>query len=107
MKWMQYQSPDEGNGSSLPTSDWRDEQYVMGLWVYHVNMLSTPIFVFICEHESADQLRGAMSIWRSGRREDRYEQEALVEPSHPTTHSTLNKVMSSDRFRSAGTACDI
>jgi len=31
MKWMQYQSPDDRvMVCQLPTSDWRDEQYVMG-----------------------------------------------------------------------------
>ena len=39
LKWMQYQSPDDRvMVSQLPTSDWRDEQWVMGYGLY-VNTL--------------------------------------------------------------------
>jgi len=61
LRWMQYQSPDDRVMiSQLPTSDWRDEQYVMGYGLY-VNMLVYAYLRLYGEDDSADQLRGLMS----------------------------------------------
>jgi hypothetical protein len=89
---MQYQSPDDRViVSQLPTSDWRDEQYVMGYGLY-VNMLVYAYLRLYGEYDSADQLRGLMSrLEVSCEEKNSYEQEALVEPSAPTTHFIRTK----------------
>ena len=54
LKWMQYQSPDDMvMVSQLPTSDWRDEQWVMGYGLY-VNTLVYAYLLLYGEHESAE-----------------------------------------------------
>ena len=108
MKWMQYQSPDDRvMVCQLPTSDWRDEQYVMGYGLY-VNMLVYAYLRLYSEHESADQLRGSMShLEVRGEEKNRYEQEALVEPSAPYYALYSYKIMSSDRFDLLGNSLAI
>jgi hypothetical protein len=95
-KWMQYQSPDDRvMVAQLPTSDWRDEQYVMGYGLY-VNMIVYAFLRLYGEHESAEQLRGLMSrLEVSGKLKNSYEQEALVEPTAPYYALYSYKVMSS------------
>jgi hypothetical protein len=108
LKWMQYQSPDDRvMVCQLPTSDWRDEQYVMGYGLY-VNMLVYAYLRLYGEHESAAQLRGLMSRLEVRiEEEDRYEQEALVEPSEPYYALYSYKVMSSYRFDLLGNSLAI
>ena len=108
MKWMQYQSPDDRvMVCQLPTSDWRDEQYVMGYGLY-VNMLVYAYLRLYGEHESAAQLRESMSrLEVRGEEKNRYEQEALVEPSPPYYALYSYKVMSSDRFDLLGNSLAI
>jgi hypothetical protein len=61
LKWMQYQSPDDRvMVSQLPTSDWRDEQWVMGYGLY-VNTMVYAYLLLYGEHESAAQLRELMN----------------------------------------------
>jgi hypothetical protein len=107
-KWMQYQSPDDRvMVAQLPTSDWRDEQYVMGYGLY-VNMIVYAYLRLFGEHESAEQLRGLMSrLEVSGELKNSYEQEALVEPTAPYYALYSYKVMSSDRFDLLGNSLAI
>src|SRR5450759_1853657 len=61
LKWMQYQSPDDMvMVSQLPTSDWRDEQWVVGYGLY-VNALVYAYLLLYGEHDSAGQLRSLMN----------------------------------------------
>ena len=108
MKWMQYQSPDDRvMVCQLPTSDWRDEQYVMGYGLY-VNMLVYAYLRLYGEHESAAQLRESMTrLEVHGEEKNRYEQEALVEPSPPYYALYSYKIMSSDRFDLLGNSLAI
>jgi hypothetical protein len=105
---MQYQSPDDRvMVCQLPTSDWRDEQYVMGYGLY-VNMLVYAYLRLYGDHQSAEQLRGAMSrLEVHGDEKNRYEQEALVEPTAPYYALYSYKVMSSDRFDLLGNSLAI
>ena len=91
-KWMQYQSPDDRvMVAQLPTSDWRDEQYVMGYGLY-VNMIVYAYLRLYGDHESAEQLRGLMSrLEVSGELKNSYEQEALVDQRRLITHSIRTK----------------
>ncbi len=108
LRWMQYQSPDDRvMVSQLPTSDWRDEQYVMGYGLY-VNMIVYAYLRLYGEHESADQLRGLMSrLEVSSEEKISYEQEALVEPSAPYYALYSYKIMNSDRFDLLGNSLAI
>jgi hypothetical protein len=103
MKWMQYQSPDDRvMVCQLPTSDWRDEQYVMGYGLY-VNMLVYAYLRLYGEHESAAQLRESMSrLEVRGEEKNRYEQEALVEPSRALLRTLLLQGHEQRPLRSAG-----
>ncbi len=59
--WMLYQSPDDRiMVCQMPTSDWRDEQYVIGYGLY-VNMLVYACLRLYGDPESAEQMRGLMS----------------------------------------------
>jgi hypothetical protein len=107
-KWMLYQSPDDRvMVAHLPTSDWRDEQYVMGYGLY-VNMIVYAYLRLYGEHESAEQLRRLMSrLEVSGELKNSYEQEALVKPTAPYYALYSYKVMSSDRFDLLGNSLAI
>jgi len=93
--------------SRLPTSDWRDEQYVMGYGLY-VNMIVYAYLRLFGEHESAECLRGLMSrLEVSADLKNSYEQEALVEPTAPYYALYSYKVMSNDRFDLLGNSLAI
>jgi hypothetical protein len=84
LKWMQYQSPDDRvMVSQLPTSDWRDEQWVMGYGLY-VNTMVYAYLLLYGEHESAAQLRELMNrLEVCGEAKNPHEHEGLVVPSKP------------------------
>ena len=61
MTWMDYQSPsDRIIVGQLPTSDWRDEQWVLGFGLF-VNTLVYSYLRLYGEHEKADLLHGLMN----------------------------------------------
>ncbi len=56
--WMRYQSPDDrGLVQQQPTTDWRDEQWVLGYGLY-VNTLVYIYSRLYGLHDQADALRG-------------------------------------------------
>jgi hypothetical protein len=60
LTWMSYQSPeDEVMVSQLPTTDWRDEQWVLGYGLY-VNTLVYAYLRLFAQHERAEQLARLM-----------------------------------------------
>ena len=60
LTWMVYQSPaDRILVAQQPTSDWRDEQWVMGYGLY-VNMLVYSYLRLFDQHKQADQIRKEM-----------------------------------------------
>ena len=77
LNWMQFQSPDDRvMVGQLPTSDWRDEQHVIGYGLY-VNMFVYAYLRLYGEHDSAEQLRGLMiRLEVGGEEKNSYEQEA-------------------------------
>jgi hypothetical protein len=61
LRWMDYRSPDDRvMVAHLPTSDWRDEQWVMGYGLY-VNTLVYTYLRFHGEGERAEELKGLMN----------------------------------------------
>ena len=108
LKWMQYQSPDDMvMVSQLPTSDWRDEQWVMGFGLY-VNTLVYAYLVLYGEHESAGQLRELMNrLEVRGEEKNPHEHEGLVVPSKPYYALYSYKLFNSDRFDLLGNSLAI
>jgi hypothetical protein len=108
LKWMQYQSPDDRiMVSQLPTSDWRDEQWVFGYGLY-VNTLGYAYLMLYGEHESAEQLRGLMNrLEVCGEAKNPHQHEGLVVPSKPYYALYSYKILNSDRFDLLGNSLAI
>jgi hypothetical protein len=61
LTWMRYQSPDDrGMVAQLPTTDWRDEHWVLGYGLY-VNALVHAYLPMYGRHEEAAELSAAIS----------------------------------------------
>ena len=61
LTWMEYQSPsDRYLVAQQPTSDWRDEQWVMGYGLF-VNTVVYSYLRLMGQHKRADQFRQAMA----------------------------------------------
>ncbi len=108
LTWMRYQSPDDlVMVSQLPTSDWRDEQWVLGYGLY-VNALVYAYLLLYGEHESAGQLRGLMNrLEVRGDTRDPHVHEGLVVPSKPYYALFSYKIHHSDRFDLLGNSLAI
>jgi hypothetical protein len=108
LKWMQYQSPDDMvMVSQLPTSDWRDEQWVIGYGLY-VNTLVYAYLLLYGEHESAGRLRELMNrLEVRGEAKNPHEHEGLVVPSKPYYALYSYKLFNSDRFDLLGNSLAI
>ena len=108
LTWMQYQSPDDMvMVSQLPTSDWRDEQWVTGYGLY-VNTLVYACLVLYGEREPAAQLRGLMNrLEIQGEAKNPHEHEGLVVPSKPYYALYSYKLFHSDRFDLLGNSLAI
>ena len=108
LKWMQYQSPDDMvMVSQLPTTDWRDEQWVMGYGLY-VNTLVYAYLVLYGERESAGQLHALMNrLEVQGEAKNPHEHEGLVVPSKPYYALYSYKLFHSDRFDLLGNSLAI
>ena len=106
--WMQYQSPDDMvMVAQLPTSDWRDEQWVMGYGLY-VNTLVYAYLSLYCEHESAAQLREVMNrLEVIGEAKNPHEHEGLVSLGKPYYALYSYKLFHSDRFDLLGNSLAI
>lgn len=106
--WMKYQSPDDTvMVAQLPTSDWRDEQWVLGYGLY-VNDLIFADLTLYGEHQSARQLRKLMNRLdiRSDKRKP-HEHEGLVVPSKPYYALYSYKIYNSERFDLLGNSLAI
>ena len=93
--------------SQLPTSDWRDEQWVMGYGLY-VNTLVYAYLVLYGERESAGQLHALMNrLEVHGEAKNPHEHEGLVVPSKPYYALYSYKLFHSDRFDLLGNSLAI
>jgi hypothetical protein len=108
LNWMLYQSPDDRvMVSQLPTSDWRDEQWVMGYGLF-VNTVVYAYLRLYGEHEFAAQLCGLMNrLEVCGQAKNPHEHEGLVVPSKPYYALYSYKVLNSDRFDLLGNSLAI
>lgn len=108
LTWMKYQSPDDTvMVSQLPTSDWRDEQWVLGYGLF-VNTLVYAYLMLYGEHESAARLRALMNrLEVVSDVRDPHEHEGLVLPSRPYYALYSYKIYHSDRFDLLGNSLAI
>ncbi len=93
--------------SQLPTSDWRDEQWVLGYGLY-VNTLAYIYLRFWGQHERASRLREGMGHFTViGDRQNRHVHEGLVLRFKPYYALWSYKVYRSERFDLLGNSLAI
>ncbi len=97
--WMSYQSPsDRFLVAQQPTSDWRDEQWVIGYGLY-VNTLVYSYLRMLGKYESAENMRHAMRRFTiTGGTIHRHAHEGLVVKHKPYYALWSYKIFSSERF---------
>jgi hypothetical protein len=108
MKWMQYQSPsDRVMVAQLPTSDWRDEQWVLGYGLF-VNTVVYTYLRLLDQHERASMLRDMMGRFTvKGERQQRHVHEGLVLRYKPYYALWSYKVYRNERFDLLGNSLAI
>lgn len=108
LTWMAYQSPgDRSVVAQLPTSDWRDELWVLGYGLY-VNTLVYSYLRLFERHEEADQLLKEMRHFTiTGDVIHRHVHEGLVVPHKPYYALWSYKVYNSERFDLLGNSLAI
>ncbi|MEX2591183.1 MAG: glycoside hydrolase 100 family protein [Anditalea sp.] len=108
LKWMAYQSPsDRYLVAQLPTSDWRDEQWVLGYGLF-VNTLVYSYLRLFGLHDRADRVRQEMSRFTvTGEKAHRHVHEGLVVKKKPYFACWSYKIYSSERFDLLGNSLAI
>lgn len=99
LRWMEYQSPaDDGLVGQLPTSDWRDEQWVLGYGLY-VNTITYASLRLFEQHDRADTLRKSMGhLAITGNTQHRHVHEGLRLSHKPYYALWSYKVLRNERF---------
>ncbi len=108
MTWMDHQSPgDRVMVAQLPTSDWRDEQWVLGYGLF-VNTVVYSYLRLYGRHERAELLRDLMGRFAvTANRKHRHVHEGLVLPRKPYYALYSYKLYSSERFDLLGNSLAI
>jgi len=108
MTWMEYQSPsDRGIVAQLPTSDWRDEQWVLGYGLYVNTIVYTYLRLFGRDEQAAN-LRDAMGRFTiKGESQQRHVHEGLMLRHKPYYALWSYKVYRSERFDLLGNSLAI
>jgi len=108
MLWMKHQSPtNRVLVAQLPTSDWRDEQWVLGYGLY-VNTLVYAYLHLFGQHRRAAELKEQMGRFAvRGDRQNRHIHEGLVLPNKPYYAMWAYKVYRSERFDLLGNSIAI
>lgn len=106
--WMEYQSPSDSYlVGQLPTTDWRDEQWVIGYGLY-VNTLTYSYLKLFGHHERADRLRQEMHQFTiSGGCQPHHVHEGLAVKQKPYYAFWAFKVYCSERFDLLGNSIAI
>ena len=99
LTWMRYQSPDDrGMVGQMPTSDWRDEQWVLGYGLF-VNCVVYAYLRLFSLNEEAARLRGLMGKFIvTGESQQRHVHEGLAVPHKPYYAMWSYKVYEDERF---------
>jgi hypothetical protein len=108
LEWMRYQSPpDRVIVAQLPTSDWRDEQWVLGFGLY-VNTIVYTYLKLFGQDDLANKLKDEMTRFTiQGERQHRHVHEGLVVPHKPYYALWSYKVYKSERFDLLGNSLAI
>ncbi len=108
LQWMEYQSPsDRLIVAQQPTSDWRDEQWVVGYGLYVNTIVYTYLKLFGL-HEKADEVREEMGRFAvTAERQQRHVHEGLVLKYKPYYAMWSYKVLKSERFDLLGNSLAI
>lgn len=108
LTWMAYQSPSDCSlVAQQPTSDWRDEQWVIGYGLY-VNTLVYSYLRLLGQHEQADQVRHELGRFTiTGGVQHQHVHEGLVVPHKPYYAFWSYKIYSSERFDLLGNSLAI
>lgn len=108
MTWMEYQSPSDNHMvGQLPTSDWRDEQWVLGYGLY-VNALVYCYLRQLGYHHRADEMRREMGRFTIAEGvQHRHVHEGLLVKYKPYYALWSYKVHSSERFDLLGNSLAI
>jgi len=108
MVWIEYQSPSDGvMVDQLPTSDWRDEQWVLGHGLF-VNTIVYTYLHLLGQHERATKLREMMGRFTiKGDRQNRHVHEGLRLRHKPYYALWSYKVYRSERFDLLGNSLAI
>jgi len=106
--WMEYQSPsDRYLIAQLPTSDWRDEQWVLGYGLF-VNTIVYSYLRLLGYHKRADNMRNDMGRFTiTGGIMHHHVHEGLVVKHKPYYALWSYKVHSSERFDLLGNSLAI
>ena len=108
LTWMEYQSPsDRYLVAQLPTSDWRDEQWVLGYGLF-VNTIVYTYLKLLNQHESAKIVKTEMGRFKViGERQHKHVHEGLVLRKKPYYALWSYKVYESERFDLLGNSLAI
>ena len=108
MTWMEYQSPsDHVIVVQAPTSDWRDEQWVLGYGLFVNTIVYTYLRLF-GQNDRASRLREAMGRFTiKGDKQNRHVHEGLVLRYKPYYALWSYKVYTSERFDLLGNSIAI
>lgn len=106
--WMDFQSPsDRSLVAQQPTSDWRDEQWVIGKGLY-INTLVYSYLRLLEKHEKAEKLRDEMGHFTITKGTmHRHVHEGLVVKHKPYYAFWSYKIYSSERFDLLGNSIAI
>lgn len=108
LTWMAYQSPaDRCLVAQLPTTDWRDEQWVLGYALY-VNTIVYTYLRLLGQHDRAERVKDSMERFAvKGERQHRHVHEGLVLRYKPYYAMWAYKVYRSERFDLLGNSLAI
>jgi hypothetical protein len=108
MTWMEYQSPsDRVIVVQAPTSDWRDEQWVLGYGLFVNTIVYTYLRLF-GQHDRASKLRESMGRFTvKGDKQNRHVHEGLALRYKPYYALWSYKVYRSERFDLLGNSIAI
>jgi hypothetical protein len=108
LTWMEYQSPaDRVLVAHLPTSDWRDEQWVLGYGLF-VNTIVYSYLRLFGRHNRAAQMREMMGRFTiKGERQHRHVHEGLTLRHKPYYALWSYKIYSNERFDLLGNSLAI
>lgn len=106
--WMEYQSPsDDVMVGQLPTSDWRDEQWVLGFGLFVNTVVYTYLRLFGIDERAGALLNRMRHFVVSADSPHKHIHEGLVVPHKPYYALWAYKIHNSERFDLLGNSLAI